>query len=66
MLDTPGDRAYLLDMPTPTKTAKPFADLNAALAANNPAAIAAATAAIQAQVDALKAAGLRDMPPVGP
>ena len=22
MLDTPGDRAYLLDMPTPTKTAR--------------------------------------------
>jgi len=31
MLDPPGDRAYLLDMPTPTKTAKPFADLDAAL-----------------------------------
>ena len=31
MFDPPGDRAYLLDMPTPTKTAKPFADLDAAL-----------------------------------
>lgn len=31
MLDPPDDRAYLLDMPAKTKTAKPFADLDAAL-----------------------------------
>src|SRR5580692_6109935 len=39
-----------------------LADLNAALATGNQPVIDAATAAIQAQVNALKAAATRDMP----
>ena len=40
-----------------------FADLTAALGSGNQAAVDAATAAIQQQIDALKAAAARDMPP---
>jgi hypothetical protein len=39
-----------------------LADLKAALATGNQPAIDAATAAVQAQIDALKAAAMRDMP----
>jgi hypothetical protein len=43
-----------------------LADLSAAHATGNQPAIDAATAAIQAQIDALKAAATRDMPPAPP
>jgi Na+/phosphate symporter len=45
---------------------KLFADLNAALGSGNQAAVDDATAKIQAQIDALKAAASRDMPPATP
>ncbi len=41
-----------------------FADLTAALGTGNQPAVDAATAALRTQIDALRAAGTRDMPPV--
>lgn len=43
-----------------------LADLNAAVAANNTAAIAQAASDLQAQVQALKDAAARDVPPATP
>jgi hypothetical protein len=43
-----------------------LADLNAALAGGNQPAIDAATAALQTQINALKAIQTRDMPPAPP
>lgn len=43
-----------------------LADLTAAQGANDPVAVDAAVTAIRAQVDALKAAGARDLPPANP
>lgn len=43
-----------------------FAALQAAQAVNDPAAIASATTAIRASIDALKAAAARDMPTATP
>jgi len=43
-----------------------FADLMAALGSGNQQAVDDAVAAVRAQIDALKAAGTRDMPPAPP
>ncbi len=45
---------------------KLLAALNAAVGSGNDAAIQQATADLRAQIDALKAAGTRDMPPATP